>query len=91
LESGAPSLLNEAAVYLALHGACKDQGLDTEAREAIERSIPRLLRRVRGLVGTPYARLFLTEPPHNAELVATAEVYGLVPDSVNQVLEKGAS
>jgi serine/threonine protein kinase/tetratricopeptide (TPR) repeat protein len=91
LESGAPSLLNEAAVYLALHGACKDEGKEAEARDAIERSMPRLLRRLRGLVGTPYARLFLTEPPHNAELVATAEAYGLVPDSVHQVLEKGAS
>ncbi|HEX4337506.1 MAG TPA: protein kinase [Polyangiaceae bacterium] len=91
LESGAPSLLNEAAVYLALHAACKDRGLDAEARNAVERSIPRLLRRVRGLIGTPYARLFLTEPPHNAELVATAEAYGLIPDAIHQVLEKGAS
>jgi len=91
LESGAPSLLNEAAVYLALHAACKDKGLETEARQAVERSIPRLLRRVRGLVGTPYARLFLTETPHNAELVATAEAYGLIPDAIHQVLEKGAS
>jgi hypothetical protein len=46
---------------------------------------------VRGLVGTPYARLFLTEPPYNAELVATAEAYSLVPDAVHQVLERGAS
>jgi len=79
LESGAPSLLNESVVYLVLHQTCKDRGLEGEARKAIERSIPRLLRRLRGLVGTPYARLFLTEPPHNAELIATAEAYGLVP------------
>jgi hypothetical protein len=53
--------------------------------------MPRLLRRVRGLVGTPYARLFLTELPHNAQLVTIGEAYGLVPDAVHQVLERGAS
>jgi hypothetical protein len=46
---------------------------------------------VRGLVGTPYARLFLTELPHNAQLVAIADAFGLLPDAVHQVLEKGAS
>ena len=60
-------------------------------RAGVERSIPRLIRRVRGLVGTPYARLFLTELPHNADLVAIAEAYGMLPDPVHQVLEKGAS
>ncbi len=91
LESGAPSLLNEAVVYLVLHDCRKAMGAEVEAREAIEQSIPRLLRRVRGLVGTPYARLFLTELVHNAQLVATAEAYGLVPDAIHQVLERGAS
>jgi hypothetical protein len=91
LQSGAPSLLNEAVVYVVLHDCLKDEGRDEEARRAVEQSIPRLLRRVRGLVGTPYARLFLTELTHNSQLVATAEAYGLVPDAVHQVLERGAS
>ncbi len=91
LESGAPSLLNEAVVYLVLHDCHKDGGDEDEARHAVERSMPRLLRRVRGLVGTPYARLFLTELPQNSHLVAIAEAYGVVPDAVHQVLEKGAS
>ncbi len=91
LESGAPSLLNESVVYLALYDSYKEAGRENEARQAIEQSMPRLLRRVRGLVGTQYARLFLTELPHNAQLVAIAEAYGLVPDAVHQVLEKGAS
>jgi serine/threonine protein kinase/tetratricopeptide (TPR) repeat protein len=91
LEDGAPSLLNEAVVYLALHDCYKEAGLEDDARRAAEQSIPRLIRRVRGLVGTPYARLFLTELPHNAQLIAIAEAYGLVPDAVHQVLERGAS
>ncbi|HVU05807.1 MAG TPA: protein kinase [Polyangiaceae bacterium] len=91
LESGAPSLLNEAVVYIVLHDCHRDAGDEELARGVIERSMPRLLRRVRGLVGTPYARLFLTELPRNAQLVAIAEAYGLVPDAVHQLLEKGAS
>ena len=39
----------------------------------------------------PHARLFLTELPHNAALVGIAEEYGLVPDEIHHVLEKGAS
>jgi hypothetical protein len=91
LEGGAPSLLNEAVVYLVLHDAYKATDREDEARHAVEQSVPRLLRRVRGLVGTPYARLFLTELPHNAQLVAMADAFGLLPDAVHQVLEKGAS
>ena len=91
LESGAPSLLNEAVVYIVLHDCHKERGEEDKARRAVEQSVPRLLRRVRGLVGTPYARLFLTELPRNAQLVAMAEAYGLVPDAIHQVLEKGSS
>jgi tetratricopeptide (TPR) repeat protein len=91
LDTGAPSLLNESVVYLALHQCAKDLDLESDARKAVERSIPRLVRRVRGLVGTPYARLFLTELPYNADLVAIADAYGLLPDPIHQVLEKGAS
>jgi hypothetical protein len=40
-----------------------------------------------GLVGTPYARQFLTELPDNARLLAAAEGYGLVPDAIHRVLE----
>jgi hypothetical protein len=39
-------------------------------------------------VGTPYARLFLTELPHNAGLLAAAEGYGVVPDELHRVLEQ---
>jgi tetratricopeptide (TPR) repeat protein len=91
LESGAPSLLNESVVYLVLHETLRDDGDEDAARLVIEQSIPRLLRRIRGLVGTPYARLFLTELPHNAKLVAIADGFGLLPDAVHHVLEKGAS
>jgi hypothetical protein len=89
LEEGSPSLLNEAPVYLALHDACVDLGDHAEAREAIKRGIPRLVTRVQGLAGTPYARDFLTQLTPNAGLLAAAEAYGLLPAAIAGMLEKG--
>jgi hypothetical protein len=86
VDEGSPSLLNEAPVFLALHDACVDLGLLQDARLAIARSMPSLLRRLRGLATTPYARAFLTQLSANAGLLAAAEAYGLVPDAVNEVL-----
>jgi hypothetical protein len=91
LEEGAPSLLNESPVYLALHDAYSELGDEEGARDAIRRGIPALVRRLQGLVGTPYARLFLSELPHNARLLASAEDEGIIPESVHRVLEDGRS
>ncbi|MCC6213688.1 MAG: AAA family ATPase [Polyangiaceae bacterium] len=88
LDGGAPSLLNESTVFVALHDACLDLGLLEEARRAIARGMPLLVRRVQGLVGTPYARSFLTELPPNTSLLAAAEGYGLVPDVLHRLLER---
>jgi len=85
-DEGSPSLLNEAPVFLALHDACVDLGQLEEARGAIARALPRLLTRLEGLAGTPYARAFLTHLASNAGLLAAAEAYSLVPDEVNAVL-----
>jgi len=73
-------------VFLALHDACVDLGQLHEARQAIVRGVPRVVTRVRGLAGTPYARAFLTQLTSNAGLLAAAEGYGLVPDEVSSVL-----
>jgi len=89
LEHGSPSLLNESTVYLALHDAHVELGATERARDAVVRALPSLQRRVEGLVGTPYARLFLTELPHNVGLLAAAEGYGLVPFKIQQILERG--
>jgi hypothetical protein len=86
LDDGSASLLNEAPVFLALHDACVDLGQLHEARQAIVRGVPRLVTRVRGLAGTPYARAFLTQLTPNAGLLAAAEGYGLVPAEVSGVL-----
>ena len=86
LDDGSASLLNEAPVFLALHDACVDLGQLHEARQAIVRGVPRVVTRVRGLAGTPYARAFLTQLTSNAGLLAAAEGYGLVPDEVSSVL-----
>ncbi|NUP13355.1 MAG: protein kinase [Polyangiaceae bacterium] len=88
LDQGAPSLLNEAPVYLALHDACVDLGLLAGARTAIEHGMPHLLRRLSGLTNTQYAHSFLTGLAHNAGLIAAAEVYGLVPPEVERLISR---
>lgn len=89
LERGEPSLLNESAVYMSLHDALLDLDDADAAREAVVRALPSLTRRLRGLGGTDYARTFLTELSHNALLLAAAQGYGVVPDEVRRVLERG--
>ena len=91
LEQGAPSLLNESAVYLALHDALLDAGEEEAARRAVARGMAPLLRRLHGLVGTTYARQFLTELPQNAALLAAAEGYGVTPDEIHRLFERGAT
>jgi hypothetical protein len=86
LAEGSASLLNEAPVFLALHDACVEVGALPEARSAIARGVPSLVKRLRGLAGTPYARAFLTELSANAGLLAAAEAYGLVPEEVSAAL-----
>ncbi|HEX7667320.1 MAG TPA: protein kinase [Polyangiaceae bacterium] len=88
LDTGSPSLLNEAPVFLALHDACVDLGDEKEARDAIARAIPRLVTRVLGLSGTPYAKDFLTELAPNAGLLAAAEGYQLVPLEIRAILNR---
>jgi tetratricopeptide (TPR) repeat protein len=89
LDEGSPSLLNEAPVFLALHDACVDLASPQEAKDAIARGIPRLVTRVQGLSGTPYARGFLTQLAPNAGLLSAAEAYGYVPPSLTAILERG--
>lgn len=86
VESGAPSLLNEASIFLTLHDAYVDIGALKNAREAVERAIPLLERRLKGLEGTPYARAFLSNLPHNASLLTAAEAYGYVTPVLEHVL-----
>ena len=85
-DEGSPSLLNEAPVFLALHDACVDLGELEQARGAIARGVPRLVTRVRGLAGTPYARAFVTQLAPNAGLLAAAEAYDLVPGEVTAAI-----
>jgi predicted ATPase len=89
LVHGAPSLLNESAVFVALHHAELDLGREDRAREALARAMPALQKRLQGLAGTPYARQFLTELPANAALLASAEAHGIVPDEIHRLLERG--
>jgi serine/threonine protein kinase/tetratricopeptide (TPR) repeat protein len=88
MEEGHPSLLNEAPVYLALHDACMDLSMPAEAKDAIARGVPRLVTRVHGLAGTPYARGFLTQLAPNAGLMAAAGTLGLVPEELVALVEK---
>jgi len=88
LERGSPSLLNEAPVYLALHDACFDVGQIDTAKDAILRGVPRLVTRVHGLSGTPFAKEFLTRLSSNAGLLAAAEAYGQLPPALQAILER---
>jgi hypothetical protein len=90
LDAGAPSLLNEAPVFLALHDALVDQARHREGRDAIGRAIPPLLRRLHGLGGSSYALAFLTQLPANASLLANAEAYGLLPPEIEGLLARAA-
>jgi tetratricopeptide (TPR) repeat protein len=90
LEQGAPSLLNESVVFLSLYDALTDAGQTDEARDVLKRALPPLLRRLHGLAGTPYARLFLSDLHVNARVVALAEDEGLVPEAIQRVLERTA-
>jgi hypothetical protein len=89
LEAGAPSLLNEAPVFLAFHDAAMDLGDMELAKTAISQAVPLVQRRLLGLTGTPYAKLYLTELPHNTRLLAIAEELGVVPDAIHRALESG--
>ena len=86
LERGAPSLLNEAQVYLALHDACVDTGDLRGARDALVRALPPLVRRVRGLVGTAHVRTFVTRMPCNVALLSVAEAFDLLPVELAELL-----
>jgi tetratricopeptide (TPR) repeat protein len=86
VEEGAPSLLNEAPIYLALHDAYVDIGDLSGARDAMERGVLPLMRRLKGLEGTPYARSFLLGLPHNSALLASAEAYGCIPGEIERLL-----
>jgi tetratricopeptide (TPR) repeat protein len=85
LAHGAPSLLNEAPIYLTLHKAALELGDEEGSRSALEAAMPALLRRLQGLVGSPYARGFLTDLTYNAELVSAAERAGVLPSAVHAV------
>jgi serine/threonine protein kinase len=88
VEAGAPSLLNEAMIFLALHDACVDLADLRGARDAMQRGIAPLMRRLKGLEGTPYARGFLLGLPHNAALLAAAEAYGCIPPEIERLLQQ---
>jgi serine/threonine protein kinase len=88
VEAGAPSLLNEAMIFLALHDACVDLGDLRGARDAMQRGIGPLMRRLKGLEGTPYTRGFLLGLPHNSALLAAAEAYGCIPPEIERLLQQ---
>ncbi len=81
-------MLNEAPIYLALHQASVDLGMPAEAKDAIKRGLPRLVTRVHGLSGTPYAKEFLRRLAPNAGLIAAAERYGLLPSEIADILAR---
>lgn len=86
LQQGAPSLLNESPIFLTLYKAHLELGNEEGARTALADGIRPLLRRVNGLLGSPYAGTFLTQLHQNAELIAAADAAGLLPESISRML-----
>ncbi len=86
LLDGAPSLLNESPVFLTLYKARTTLGDEAGAKNALADGIRPLLRRVNGLLGSPYATTFLTQLPQNAEFVAAADAAGVLPESIGRML-----
>jgi hypothetical protein len=82
IEQGAPSLLNESPVFVALHDAYLASGDQARAIEAIKRGLGPLTRRLAGLKKTSYARSFLSELGPNATLLARAREHGLTPPEI---------
>ena len=87
LDTGCPSLLNEAPVYLTLHDLQVELGNFAAAKQAIVAGLPRLALRVKGLAGTRYARQFLTELAPNFGLLAAAEAYDIVPPALAGIVD----
>jgi hypothetical protein len=85
IEQGAPSLLNESPVYVALHDAYLAAGDRARAIEAVKRGLGPLTRRLEGLKKTSYAGVFLTELGPNAALLARAREYGLTPPEIEAI------
>ncbi|OQX69410.1 MAG: hypothetical protein B6A08_04850 [Sorangiineae bacterium NIC37A_2] len=86
VDKGAPSLLNEAPIYLTLHKIYLDQGAQDAAEQALVRALEPLKRRFLALAGSPYARTFLTGLPENAELVTAIDALGLLPPEIHAAL-----
>ena len=71
---------------LALHGARVDLGDLVGAHRAIERGVPPLVRRLRGLRGTEYERRFV-ELAHNARLLRTADAHACLPEELEAMID----
>jgi eukaryotic-like serine/threonine-protein kinase len=77
IHTGAPCLLNEAPIFLALHDAALALSREAEAKQAIERGVPYLQKRLKSLQGTHYADEFIRTLPSNARMLSLCARYGL--------------
>jgi eukaryotic-like serine/threonine-protein kinase len=87
VENGAPSLLTETPIFVALSRACQDRGDADGSRQAIARGLVPLRRRLEGLRDTPYVRPFLSDLAHNSALLSAAEQLGVLPTDLEELLE----
>jgi eukaryotic-like serine/threonine-protein kinase len=86
IEARAPSLLNEAPIFLSLYRTYQELGDSEAADRTIARGMEPLRHRFSALTGTPYARSFLTGLPENAELVAVADALGVLSPKIHAAL-----
>jgi hypothetical protein len=88
VETGAPSLMNEAPIFLALHDALADKDDREGAARAIARGTPFFERRIAGLRGTPYALSFVSNLHDNARFSALAQRYGHVGEDLEAIVQR---
>ena len=88
VETGAPSLMNEAPIFLALHDAYIATNALVSASQAIARGTPFFDRRLAGLRGTPYALSFVAHLQDNATFAELARRYGHVGADLEEIVQR---
>ncbi len=88
VETGAPSLMNEAPIFLALHDTYAARHDWGSASQSIARGERFFDRRITGLKGTPYADSFVAKLPDNARFAELSVTYGRASVDLEEIVQR---